>query len=150
MGWELTGKKKKYEAPTVTKVIAGHAPSARPEDTEKPASGPKDRKGTQCWFEAGCHVILSLEGKFRKVSRAFCEMVGREASELVGRPIDDITASRTVNIPQHLGVVVHFGQFQSLWLFVDRGGKGVLVQSSWELLPDLSIGVVCRRLSLGG
>jgi hypothetical protein len=141
-------ERKKYEDPAATSVIIrDEGPSAKREEAEKAASGPKEEKPIEGCFDAECQMILSLEGQFRKVSRPFCEMVGWEASDLVDRPIDYITAWRTVDIPQHLRVVVHFGELQSLWMFVDRCGKAVLVQNAWKLLPDWSIGVVCYRLS---
>jgi len=73
-------------------------------------------------------------------------MVGYQAAELLGMPIDDITASCTVNIPQQLGVVVYFANFQSLWIFVHRNGGAILVRNTWEILPDLTIGIGCQPI----
>jgi PAS domain S-box-containing protein len=88
-------------------------------------------------------IVLSLEGRFKAVSDEFCGMVGYEQGQLLGKRIDDVTASRTTHIPQHLGAVVHFGHFHCLWMFVHRDGHAVLVRSDWELLPDLSMEVYC-------
>jgi hypothetical protein len=140
-------ERKKYEAPTAPNVFPGDDPSARREEAVKAASSAKDEKPIEACFDAECQMVLSLEGQFREVSGAFCKMVGWEAPDLVGRPMDDITAWPSVDISQHLRVVAHFGEFQSLWMFVDHWGKAVLVQNAWKLLPDWSIGVVCHRLS---
>jgi hypothetical protein len=42
------------------------------------------------------------------VSQAFCSFIGYEEKELIGKPIDEVTAFRTTNITQHLGAAVHF------------------------------------------
>jgi hypothetical protein len=132
--------KKKYSAPTLTRVTADRWEFPLHEQPLPVTHGLKVR------MEGGedCRIVLSVEGKFKKVSEDFCQMVGYQAAELLGMPIDDITASRTVNIPQHLGVVVYFANFQSLWMFVHRNGGAILVRNTWEILPDLSIGIVCQ------
>ena len=42
------------------------------------------------------------------MSQAFCSFIGYEEKELIGKPIDEVTAFRTTNITQHLGAAVHF------------------------------------------
>jgi PAS domain S-box-containing protein len=96
-----------------------------------------------------CGVLLNLEGEFKKVSQHFCDLVGYDVPELLGKPIDDVTASRSVNIPLHLGAVLHFGRFHGLWMFVHRRGYAILVRNHWTLLADMSIEVVCQRIPCG-
>ena len=93
---------------------------------------------------------LSLEGKFKRVSEEFCVLVGFTESELIGRPIDRCTASGSLHVPQHLGVVVHFGCFHCLWMFVHGDGHAVLVRTDWALLPDMSMEVYCVPLPVFG
>src|ERR1700756_1483321 len=93
---------------------------------------------------------LSLEGKFKRVSEEFCVLVGFTESELIGRPIDRGTASGSLHVPQHLGVVVHFGCFHCLWMFVHGDGHAVLVRTDWALLPDMSMEVYCVPLPVFG
>jgi PAS domain S-box-containing protein len=95
---------------------------------------------------ADYRIVLSVEGKFQKVSPEFCRLIGSKPSELLGKRIDDVTASETGTIPQHLGAVFHFGRFERLWMFVHREGHGILVRSHWELLPNLSMEVRCDLL----
>jgi PAS domain-containing protein len=138
--------RKKYNAPTLTPItVMSLSPDARrvlahlfsrPAPEVRGAS-PSDR---------GFRVVLDVEGKFKQVSPEFCAAVGYAQEELLGTRIDDITAKRTVHIPQHLGAVVYFGQFHCLWMFVHRNGHGVLVRSDWELLPSLSVEVFCELL----
>lgn len=140
--------KKKYSAPTLTRVTANRWEFPLREQPLPVTHALKVR--TEVPGEEDCRIVLSVEGKFKKVSEDFCQMVGYQATELLGMPIDDITASRTVNIPQHLGVVVYFVNFQSLWMFVRRNGGAILVRGDWGILPDLSIGIVCRPLFARG
>src|SRR4030081_325986 len=55
-------------------------------------------------------VVLSLDGTFKQAAMEFCNLIGYQENELIGKRIDTVTASQTVHIPQHLGAVVHFGQ----------------------------------------
>jgi PAS domain-containing protein len=147
---ENGGKKKKYEAPTITKVLPGHWQFPMRKDPQPVSPGLATETVTSGESEDDCRIVLSVDGKFVKVSEGFCRMLGYEAEELLRWPIDTVTASETVNIPQHLGVVMYFAQFQSLWMFVHKKGGAVLVRNSWEVLPDWSIGIVCQRVLAGG
>lgn len=148
MGPEKTGKKK-YHPLTLTEVTADRWQFPLYEEPLPDTAGLEPRAKALSG-EDDCRIVRSVEGKFKKVSEGFCGMLGYQATKLLGRPIDDVTASRTVNIPQHLGVVVYFARFQSLWMFVHRNGGAILVRNTWEMLPDLSIGIVCLRLFGGG
>jgi PAS domain-containing protein len=149
VGPEKTGKKK-YHPPTLTEVTADRWQFPLHEEPLPDTLGLEPRAKAPSSSEDDCRIVLSVEGKFKRVSEGFCGMLGYQASELLGRPIDDVTVSRTVNIPQHLGVVVHFANFQSLWMFVHRNGGAILVRNTWEMLPDLSIGIVCQPLIARG
>jgi PAS domain S-box-containing protein len=97
-------------------------------------------------FRADYRIALTAEGKFQGVSPEFCRLVGYEPTQLLGKPIREITAWELGNVSQHLGAVAHFGRFEGLWMFVHREGHGVLVRASWQLLPDLSMHVCCDVL----
>jgi PAS domain-containing protein len=143
---DASGKKRKCEAATVRSVRLDRLPARLREELLSLAS---DAMAAVPPFEesgADCRIVLSVEGKFQKVSAEFCRLVGYDPSELLGKRIDDVTASETGPIPQHLGAVFHFGRFDRLWMFVDRGGHAILVRSHWELLPSLSMEVRCDLL----
>jgi PAS domain-containing protein len=137
--------RKKYQAPTLTRVaFTSLSEKGREEIAQLISQTASEGQLTRRSKDEFC-MVLDLEGRFKRASEQFCALVGYAQNELVGRPIDDVTASRTVHIPQHLGAVVHFGQFHCLWMFVHRDGHGVLVRSDWELLADLSM-EVCGEL----
>jgi hypothetical protein len=146
VGSDETAKRKKYEPPTLTPIsVENLPPKIRGELARlvsETASGTQPLGGSS----SESRIVLSLEGRFKRVSEEFCWMIGRAQQELLGKRIDEFTSSRTVHIPQHLGAVVHFGHFQSLWMFVHRDGHAVLVRSDWALLPDMSIEIRCEQL----
>jgi hypothetical protein len=147
VGRDDSAGRKKYQAPTVTRVaLTSLPPGARGELAHLvAASASEAQRGARS--NGGFRIVLDLGGRFRQVSKEFSTAVGYVEEELLGRRIDDVTASRMMHIPQHLGAVVHFGQFHCLWMFVHRDGHGVLVRSDWELLPDLAIEVFCELLA---
>jgi hypothetical protein len=106
----------------------------------------RSRENAPGKLDGGCRVLLTLDGRFKQVSQEFSGLIDYEQKELIGERIDDVTASGAVHIPQHLGVVVHFGQFHSLWMFVGREGQAIVARCDWELLGDASIAIVCQPI----
>jgi PAS domain-containing protein len=148
VGRDETAGRKKCEAPTVTRVpFTSLSQKAREEIAQLVSQTASEGQLARRSRDEFC-VVLDLEGRFIRASEVFCALVGYAQNELVGRRIDDVTASRTVHIPQHLGAVVHFGQFHCLWIFVHRDGHGVLARSDWELLADLSMEVSGELLAV--
>lgn len=141
-----TAKRKKYEAPTVTPLSLDNLSPKTRGELARLVSGSAQETQPAGGSNGESRIVLSLEGRFKRISEEFCGLVGYAQDELLGKRIDEVTASRTVHIPQHLGAVVHFGQFHSLWMFVHREGRAVLVRSDWALLPDLSIEIHCEQL----
>jgi PAS domain S-box-containing protein len=131
-------KRRHYEAPTDTKVTPTGLPLGLRAEVLSLASGSS---------LASCGMLLDIEGKFKRVSPEFCELVGFDVLELMGKRIDDVTASRSVNIPLHLGAVLHFGRFHGLWMFVHRDGRALLVRNDWTLLADMTIEVLSELIA---
>jgi len=146
VGRDETAGRKKYESPTLTPVTIGKSPAKVRAEVAKLVSeiSGKERKAPSA--KGDCRFELSLEGKFKRVSEEFCVLVGFTESELIGQPIDCCTASGSLHIPQHLGVVVHFGCFHCLWMFVRGDEHAVLVRTDWALLPGMFMEVQCVRV----
>jgi PAS domain-containing protein len=142
---EAAGRKK-YDFPTVTPFTIVKLPTKARVEVAKLVSEITSGGRNLPSASAKIRFELSLEGKFTRVSEKFCELVGFPESKLIGREIDGLTASGILRIPQHLGVVVQFGYFRCLWMFVHGDGHGVLVRTDWALLPDMSMEVHCVPL----
>jgi len=82
---------------------------------------------------------LALDGSITKASEGFCNFVGYERKELLGKKIDTLTAKRALDVSKHLGAIYHFGWFAGLWMFICRNGKQALVHFVAAVLPDLTI-----------
>jgi PAS domain-containing protein len=135
---EAAGRKQ-YESPTITRVPLD-SPSSKTQGTPGQETSPGHRSNVQF------RIVLNLEGRFQQVSQEFCDLVGYEPQQVLGKRIDEVTVSRTVNIPQHLGAVAQFGNFHCLWMFAHSGGQAILVRCDWEVFPDASIAVECELL----
>jgi len=146
VGRDETAGRKKYDSPTVTPFTIAKLPAkARAEVARLVSEITSEGRNLPSASEE-IRFKLSLEGKFERVSEKFCELVGFPESKLIGREIDRLTASGILHIPQHLGVVVQFGCFRCLWMFVHGDGHAVLVRTDWALLPDMSMEVYCVPL----
>lgn len=148
MGRDETAGRTKYEPPTVTPATTANLPTEAQAEVARLVS--KITSEGQSVPSSSGEILfeLSLEGKFKRVSEEFCLLVGFSERELIGQSIDSRTASGTLHIPQHLGVVVHLGRFHCLWMFVHSDGHAVLVRTEWALLPDMSMEVYCFRLPM--
>jgi PAS domain S-box-containing protein len=132
-------KKKKYARPMVISTkLEDLSPRMRAE-AESLLSERGRREHMKAESSPDHRILLTLEGGLKEVSDEFCRLLGYERSELLGKPIDAVTASQTTGIPKHLGTVFHFGSFEGLWLFAHKNGRKILVRCRWELLPDSSI-----------
>ena len=138
---------KTHERPSVTQVTE----SSLPQEVQT-------KLGSLVWEEAtsgknelgisgsDCRVLLSIEGRFKQASQEFCSLIGYEEKELIGKRIDEVTAFHTANIPQHLGAVIHFGNFHNLWMFMGSTGQAIVVRCDWELFPDSTIVILCQPI----
>jgi hypothetical protein len=135
--------RKKYESPTVTPFTIRKLPARAQAEIARLVTEIASEERNKHSASGEIRFELSLEGKFRRVSTGFCVLVGFTESELIGQTIDCLTASGALHISQHLGVVVHFGCFHCLWMFVHGDGHAILVRTDWALLPDMSMEVYC-------
>lgn len=134
-------ERKKYEPPAVKRVFVNGHSSEIPNAQMQCGRIPETPSGPRANVEF--RIVLDLDGRFRDISEEFFELTGYKREQLLGKRIDEFTAPRTTDVPQHLGAVVHFGHFHCLWMFVVREGRAILVRTDWMLLPDLSMEVLC-------
>jgi PAS domain S-box-containing protein len=117
-------EKKKYEKPTVTQYKSF---SDLPEHLRK-------------ILATDLRVVVDREMRYVQVSASFAAMLGYRPSELVGKPVEEVTVERTVDIAAFRTALLELGTIQGLWLLKTRNGDKVLVrfQAAKEHSGDLS------------
>jgi PAS domain S-box-containing protein len=89
-------------------------------------------------FEVKPQYVTVVDGdrKYVEVSDSFCQLVGYQREELVGKQYDDLTAPDTNNIPTVFGLFQKLGYMHGLWMLVSREGTRILVRYEARLRPD--------------
>jgi transcriptional regulator with XRE-family HTH domain len=81
-------------------------------------------------------VVVDEDRRYTEVSDSFCNLVGYERKDVVGKRYDDFTAPNTSDIPAILTLFSKLGYMQGLWIFVSREGTRILVRYEAWLRPD--------------
>jgi PAS domain S-box-containing protein len=81
-------------------------------------------------------AVVDSDRKYVEVSDSFCQLLGYEREELIGKPYDDLTAPNTNDILTVFGLFQKLGYMHGLWMFVSRKGTRVLVRYEAWLRPD--------------
>lgn len=81
-------------------------------------------------------VVVDTDRKYVEVSDNFCELVGYQREELVGKRFDDLTAPNTNDIPTVSSLFIQLGYMHGLWMLVSREGTRILVRYEAWLRPD--------------
>jgi PAS domain S-box-containing protein len=83
------------------------------------------------------HVtVLDRDRKYVEVSDSFCQLVGYQREELIGKRYDDLSAPDTNDIPIVFGLFQKLGYMHGLWMLVSREGSRILVRYEAWLRPD--------------
>jgi PAS domain S-box-containing protein len=104
-----------------------------------------------------CTTVVDTERRYLEVSDSFCQLVGYEREELIGKKYDDLTAPGTNDIPTVFCLFAEQGYMHGLWVLVHRSGTQILIRYESWVRPDCSIksnmevvGVGYCPLSLSG
>ena len=81
-------------------------------------------------------TVVDSDRRYVEVSDSFCQLVGYQREELVGKRYDDLTAPNTNDIPTVFGLFQKLGYMHGLWLLVSREGTRILVRYEAWLRPD--------------
>ncbi len=86
-------------------------------------------------------ILLSVRGECLEVSDSFCELVGFERRQLIGKPIESLHGLGMIDLPKNLGFVLHFATLRGVWMLLHRDGTRLLVRYQAKLLIDLGIDI---------
>lgn len=81
-------------------------------------------------------TVVDSERTYVHVSDSFCKLLGYAAEELIGKPYDYVTASKTNDIPTVFDLFKKLEYMHGLWMFVHRTGTHILVRYEAWLRPD--------------
>src|SRR5258708_9665656 len=84
-------------------------------------------------------TVVNSDRRYVEVSDSFCQLLGYQREELVGKRYDDLTAPDTNDIPTVFGLFQKLGYMHGLWLLVSRQGTRILVRYEARLRPDSHI-----------
>ncbi len=89
-------------------------------------------------FEVEPHyvTVVDRDRKYVEVSDSFCQLVGYQREELVGKQYDDLTAPNTNDIPTVFRFFQKAGYMHGMWMLVSREGTRILVRYEAWLRPD--------------
>ncbi len=81
-------------------------------------------------------TVVDSDRRYVEVSDSFCQLVGYQREELVGKQYDDLTAPNTNDIPTVFSLFAKLGCMHGLWMLVSREGTRILVRYEARLRPD--------------
>jgi PAS domain S-box-containing protein len=84
-------------------------------------------------------TVVDKDRKYIEVSETFCELVGYERKDLIGRHYDLLTAPEAADIETTYNLFERSGYFHGLWMLVHRTGYRILVLYESWLRADSNI-----------
>ena len=81
-------------------------------------------------------TVVDSDRRYVEVSDSFCQLVGYQREELVGKQYDALTAPNTNDIPTVFGLFQELGYMHGMWMLVTREGTRILVRYESWLRPD--------------
>ena len=77
-------------------------------------------------------TVVDFDRKYVRVSDSFCQLLGYQSDELIGKRYDDLTAPRTADISTTFSLFKNLGYMCGLWMLVHRTGRRILIRyESW-------------------
>lgn len=101
-----------------------------------------------CELPGECRIVLNIQGRFMRVSDAFCRLVGHHQSDLLGKMVSDVMVPDTFDLGRYLMVVQGCGHLQGLLVLAHRERSRILLRYEALVLSDLLIEV--RLDPIGG
>jgi PAS domain S-box-containing protein len=81
-------------------------------------------------------VVVDGDRRYTEVSDSFCNLIGYQRKDVVGKRYDEFTAPKTNDIRAVFKLFSKLGYMQGLWVFVNREGTRILVRYEAWLRPD--------------
>ena len=131
-------KKKPYVPPKVSHHQAqGEISSSSSNGSEQPGSEAEGQFGSHVAPEFT--TVVGTDRRYIEVSDSFCQLLGYQRNELIGKTYDEVSASGTNDIPAVFRLFIKNGYMYGLWMLVHRRGTPILVKYESWVRPDCQI-----------
>ena len=95
-------------------------------------------------------VQVDMKRRCTEVSTGFCKILGYEREELIGKRIDEITASRTNNVSVIFDLLLKNRYMHGIWIFLNRSGSAkILVRYEARLVSAFRIECTMELIGAG-
>jgi PAS domain S-box-containing protein len=81
-------------------------------------------------------TVVDSDRRYVWVSDNFCELLGYNSDELVGKRYDEVTAPTTSDIPVTARMFKKLGYMHGLWMLIHRTGERILIRYEAWLRAD--------------
>ena len=81
-------------------------------------------------------TVVNSDRRYVQVSESFCQLVGYQREELIGKRYDDVTVPDTSDIATVYHLFARLGYMHGLWMLSDRKGTPILVRYEAWLRAD--------------
>jgi len=81
-------------------------------------------------------TVVDSDRRYVWVSDNFCELLGYNSDELIGKRYDEVTAPATSDIPVTARMFKKLGYMHGLWMLIHRTGERILIRYEAWLRAD--------------
>jgi len=81
-------------------------------------------------------TVVDSDRRYVWVSDNFCELLGYNSDELIGKRYDEVTAPATSDIPVTSSMFKKLGYMHGLWMLIHRTGERILIRYEAWLRAD--------------
>jgi len=81
-------------------------------------------------------TVVDSDRRYVWVSDNFCELLGYNSDELIGKRYDEVTAPTTSDIPVTARMFKKLGYMHGLWMLIHRTGERILIRYEAWLRAD--------------
>jgi len=125
--------KKPYTPPRIISYVPDQVPEWIVEcfQNDLEVSGPSKPRVAPIYT-----TVVDSDRRYVWVSDNFCELLGYNSDELIGKRYDEVTAPTTSDIPVTARMFKKLGYMHGLWMLMNRTGERILIRYEAWLRAD--------------
>ena len=125
--------KKPYTPPRIISYLPDQVPDWIVEcfQNDLEVSGPSKPRAAPIYT-----TVVDSDRRYVWVSDNFCELLGYNSDELIGKRYDEVTAPATSDIPVTSSMFKKLGYMHGLWMLIHRTGERILIRYEAWLRAD--------------